>query len=389
VKITLPDTTAPVVGSFTLPATAISLTVPVSSLSATDNVAVAGYLVTTSATKPSASASGWTTSAPSTVTASAEGSVTFYAWAKDAAGNVSASKSATVTVSLTTVTLPTLTVSTLADGSFTNQATVNVSGDASDPDGIQSVTVNGQAVTVNADGSFSTALALVAGSNAITVVATDTTGSQQTESRSVTYDPTAPVITVSSPADNSTTTQSFISVSGTVSETSTVFVTVNSDSPQAAVMSGSDFSATANLVQGVNTIEIDATDLAGNVSSTKRTVSYEVAKVSVAVTSPDQDITTSNSSLLLKGTVADGVGNPTITITMDGITYTPAVKNGRFQERLTLDAAQQYTIAVTATDEAGNTSTVYRNVIYDPSTKGSGATGGSGKGGGGKGHGNK
>ena len=36
------DTTVPVVGAFTLPATATSLTVPVSSLSATDNVAVTG-----------------------------------------------------------------------------------------------------------------------------------------------------------------------------------------------------------------------------------------------------------------------------------------------------------------------------------------------------------
>ena len=55
VIITLPDTAAPVVGTFTLPATATSLTVPVTALSASDNVAVTGYLVSTSSTKPAAS----------------------------------------------------------------------------------------------------------------------------------------------------------------------------------------------------------------------------------------------------------------------------------------------------------------------------------------------
>ena len=62
---------------------------PVSSLTATDNVGVTGYLINKSATAPAASAAGWTATAPTSVTAVA-GSNTFYAWAKDAAGNVSA-----------------------------------------------------------------------------------------------------------------------------------------------------------------------------------------------------------------------------------------------------------------------------------------------------------
>ena len=90
------DTTAPVVGAFTLPATSTSLTVPVSSLTATDNLGVIGYLVNTSATKPLATAAGWSVTAPTSVTAPAAGTVTFYAWAKDAAGNVSAARSAAV-----------------------------------------------------------------------------------------------------------------------------------------------------------------------------------------------------------------------------------------------------------------------------------------------------
>jgi hypothetical protein len=85
------------VSTFSLPATATSLTVAVSSFTATDNVGVSGYLITESATPPSASAIGWSITVPSSYTFSASGPMTAYAWARDAAGNVSASRSASVT----------------------------------------------------------------------------------------------------------------------------------------------------------------------------------------------------------------------------------------------------------------------------------------------------
>ena len=105
VTITLPDTTAPTVSAFTLPSTSTSLTVAISSFTATDNVGVTGYLVTSSSTAPSASASGWSSTAPTSYVFSASGSQTAYAWAKDAAGNVSAAKSAGVTITLSGTTV--------------------------------------------------------------------------------------------------------------------------------------------------------------------------------------------------------------------------------------------------------------------------------------------
>lgn len=94
------DTTPPIVSAFTLPSTASGLTVPISSFVASDNVAVSGYLVTTNATAPSPSASGWSGTAPSSVTFAASGEQTAYAWAKDAAGNVSTGRAATVTIAI-------------------------------------------------------------------------------------------------------------------------------------------------------------------------------------------------------------------------------------------------------------------------------------------------
>ncbi len=97
---TTTDTTAPTVTVFTIPSTSSTLTVPISAIAATDNVGVTGYLVTQTSTKPSATATGWNATAPASYTVGAAGTYTLYAWAKDAAGNVSSSKSASVTVSL-------------------------------------------------------------------------------------------------------------------------------------------------------------------------------------------------------------------------------------------------------------------------------------------------
>ncbi|MGQ7867790.1 cadherin domain-containing protein [Sunxiuqinia sp. sy24] len=95
-----PDTAAPTVASFVIPSSHSSLTVPVSEFTATDNNSVAGYLITEVATAPSSTAGGWLTSAPKAYTLSAVGTHRLYAWAKDAAGNVSSSKSQAVNIQL-------------------------------------------------------------------------------------------------------------------------------------------------------------------------------------------------------------------------------------------------------------------------------------------------
>jgi hypothetical protein len=94
------DPTPPTVTAFAVPATAASLTVPISTLTATDNVAVSGYLVTETATKPAAGVAGWSSAKPADYTCASAGAKTLYGWAKDAAGNVSTSRSAGITITL-------------------------------------------------------------------------------------------------------------------------------------------------------------------------------------------------------------------------------------------------------------------------------------------------
>jgi hypothetical protein len=96
------DTVKPTVLAFTIPATSTTLAVPITSFAATDNVGVTGYMVNESATAPAASAAGWSTSARTSHTFAAAGAKTLYAWAKDAAGNVSLSRTALVTITAST-----------------------------------------------------------------------------------------------------------------------------------------------------------------------------------------------------------------------------------------------------------------------------------------------
>lgn len=93
------DATPPVITAFTFPSVYNSLIVPISTFTATDNVGVAGYLLTETGTTPSSSAGGWSSTKPTAYTFSSYGAKTLYAWAKDAAGNVSASFSGKTTIS--------------------------------------------------------------------------------------------------------------------------------------------------------------------------------------------------------------------------------------------------------------------------------------------------
>ena len=95
----------PTITGFTVPATSSSLTVSGITLTAAESTyGVAGYLITESPSAPSATASGWTTSAPTSYTFTEVGEKTLYAWAKGATGLVSASSVASVSVDAGAVT---------------------------------------------------------------------------------------------------------------------------------------------------------------------------------------------------------------------------------------------------------------------------------------------
>jgi len=87
---------------------------------------------------------------------------------------------------------PAVSIDGPADGATTGEASLKVSGRATDNVGVAKLTINGQPVAVGGDGSFSAVVALGTGSNRVDVVATDATGLTGTASIDVTR--TAPVI---------------------------------------------------------------------------------------------------------------------------------------------------------------------------------------------------
>lgn len=125
------------------------------------------------------------------------GSHTIKVDAADNDGNAATQKS--VTFKIDTVP-PTLNVTAPVNGLITNKAACTVTGTTNDiTSSPVTVTVKlnsgtAEAVPVGADGSFSKALTLAAGSNTITVVATDSAGKSTTVVRTVTLDTVAPTI---------------------------------------------------------------------------------------------------------------------------------------------------------------------------------------------------
>ena len=130
-------------------------------------------------------------------TALADGSHTIKIDASDNDGNAASQKS--VAFKIDTVP-PTLNVTAPVAGLITNKAACTVTGVTNDiTSSPVSVTVklnNGaaEAVAVGADGSFSKSLTLAAGTNTITIVATDSAGKSTTVTRTVILDTVAPTI---------------------------------------------------------------------------------------------------------------------------------------------------------------------------------------------------
>jgi protocatechuate 3,4-dioxygenase beta subunit len=272
---------------------------------------------------------------------------------------------------------PVLSLSTLTDKAITNNATLNISGTATDNTMVAAITINGKPATFSAtDGSFSYAVTLLPGENKITTSVSDAGGNTATDSRTVTLDQRAPLLTVTAPADNIKTAASGIIVSGSVDKTSTVQVADNDGTQLSAAMAGNTFSAAVNLKAGINTLIITATDLAGNKSTEKRTVVCDNLNPTLAVTDPSQDSASIQAAITIKGTVSDTITNTTVQITVDGSNYTPAVTNGAFSQQISFAAEKTYQVIVTATDELGNASTVRRNIVY--SSQGGGDINGDG-----------
>lgn len=254
---------------------------------------------------------------------------------------------------------PTLEVSALSNGSYTSTQVQNISGKASDSNMV-TVLVNDVPVTLDPDGVFSVPASLVTGVNVITVEARDLAGNVSLNTRNLIYDETKPQITIINPVDNSFTNNAVLQISGNISEMASIIVAGQSVS----IDNNNNWFAPVNLVDGLNTIEVVATDLAGNTSALKRTITLDSTTPALAVSSPVQDIALNKSSIDMAGTVGDD-NDLSLTYSLNGQSIPVAVNAGQFSFKVDFTAEGVYPVTVTATDLAGNATTVTRSLIYD------------------------
>ncbi|MDA8083071.1 MAG: discoidin domain-containing protein [Nitrospiraceae bacterium] len=290
-----------------------------------------------------------------------EGPHTVFFNASDRAGNLSVPVSTRLTVDLTS---PVIQLSTLSDGSWTNNELLNISGRTTDNVGITRLAVNGTETPVAPDSTFSHAIILQDGPNEITVTAADPAGNKTVVTRTINLDRTLPAVTILTPADNMKSRLTSLELTGFVDEEALVTVTVNGSSPVPAVAEGNTFSLQIAPSYGINTIEVAATDRAGNTAVAKRTFVFDDRTPSLSVITPDQDIKTNKAAMVIKGVVED-LTSVAVTIELEGTGYAPAVTAGTFEQAVTFDRDGLYRLSVRATDETGNETTVIRNIIYD------------------------
>ena len=204
----------------------------------------------------------------------ATGSNTVSVQATDIAGNIT-----TTPLALTYASAPQVTITSPVNLGITNLSPVTVNGTVSDQSA--SLTINGIAVPLSG-GAFSTPVPLVEGLNVLSAVATTTAGVSSTATLEITLDTTPPHITITSPADGTTTTTSSVTVSGLANDV--VVGTVNSQDVEVRVngivaqVANRSFTASGiPLKLGPNILQAIGRDRAGNSASSSVTVTRVLA----------------------------------------------------------------------------------------------------------------
>ena len=316
----------------------------------------------------------WQTTVPAAdVGALADGaSYQVSASAQDSAGN---SASATHTISVDT-TSPVISVNTLSGDDVLNaaeaQQPLTVHGSSSAEAGqTVTVTLGGKTYTalVGSDGTWTLdvpaadLVALSQGALTVTAVVNDKAGNSGQTTHTLTVDTVAPAVTISTVADDDIVNNAeqlagqTISGTTTAEQGQTVTVSFNGHSYQATVgadgswsvfVPGRDF---LGLSDGDYTITASVSDKAGNPGSATHdvTLNGDVPTITINTFAQDDIVNAAEhgTPLVVSGTT-DAPAGQTVTITLNGKTYTATVQN---------DGTWSYTVGsadVTALADGGS-----------------------------------
>ncbi|MEJ0038427.1 MAG: DUF4082 domain-containing protein [Gammaproteobacteria bacterium] len=255
--------------------------------------------------------------------------------------------------------------------------TLNLAGTSADAVGVTQVTwANSAGGTGTATGTTTWSvsnIALVSGTNNITVSSRDAAGNVGMKVLAVTYTPavadtTNPLITITTPVNAATfsTSSATLALGGTSSDNVgvTQVTWTNSVGGSGTATGTANWSAASiALTSGLNTITVTARDAAGNLATDILAVTYtpaaDTTKPSVTITSPTSNSTTTTTAttLTVGGTASDNVAVTQVTWSSTaGVSGTATGTTSWTATSIPMVSGSQ-TITVTARDAAGNTQT--------------------------------
>jgi len=232
------------------------------------------------------------------------------------------------------------------------------------------VTSNEAAATITAtlDGNAYTSGTPIGSEGAHTLRATanDAYGHTSPQASAMfTIDRTPPVVTITSPADNSSTTSDHVDVRGTATGGDVASVVVNGVA--ASVGSDGSFALTNVAIDlGPNTIFAAATDRAGNTSSASATIN-RTDKLAIVLTSPADKTLTNRHTIIVAGQLLTPGG--TTSVSING-TDVPVDVNGAFTKSDFALSEGTNTITATVKNGAGtpNSASVTVTADFTPPT---------------------
>lgn len=248
---------------------------------------------------------------------------------------------------------PTLQLANFSDNLTTRNPTLTIEGQ-SEPNSTIWISGDPRPVSVDARGIFRVQRTLEEGITPLDIRAVDAAGNEAMLSRTVTLRTRPPELTLSAPAENNAfVSNNLVSVTGRVPPD----VTVTVNDREATVSEQGDFALDLVLDEGENVLRVVATDEVGNKSELERRITLSSQGPVITLTSVSDGMTVRDPSLRISGKV-----DPGSTLRVNGDTV-PVDANGNFSTLVALQGGNNL-ITVTATDLAGNATTVQRTVHY-------------------------
>jgi hypothetical protein len=246
---------------------------------------------------------------------------------------------------------PAITLTAPQDGQVVTASPVSVIGTATDPAGVTSLTINGAATAVGADGAFQADVALVAGPNLVVIEAADCAGNVSRRELTITLGPSdtaAPQIAITLPAASSFTKTAIVEASGSATDDRAVSsVSVNG---QPATLTGDQWGVTITLsgADGTKTITATAIDTANKQASATVQVVLDTTPptITAAVTPAPNDAGWSNAATAVTFTCTDatsGVATCTNPVTIQSDVASQIV-TGRALDNAGNEAETQVTV---------------------------------------------